>query len=60
MQSGIIRAREAFWNNSLDEAAELYASLIEREPTVIDYKGELGNVFWRQGFPTQPLCTESA
>ena len=44
-------AREAYWNNGLDEAAELYTALIEREPTVIEHKGELGNVFWRQGFP---------
>ena len=47
----LMMAREAYWNNGLDEAAELYATLIEREPNVIEHKGELGNVFWRQGFP---------
>ena len=47
----LMMAREAYWNNGLDEAAELYTALIEREPTVIEHKGELGNVFWRQGFP---------
>jgi formylglycine-generating enzyme required for sulfatase activity len=51
MHSVIIRAREAFWDNRLDAAVELYATLIEREPTVTDYKGELGNIFWRQGLP---------
>ena len=47
----LMMAREAYWNNGLDEAAELYGVLIEREPTVIEHKGELGNVFWRQGYP---------
>lgn len=47
----LMMAREAYWNNGLDEAAELYGVLIEREPTVIEHKGDLGNVFWRQGFP---------
>jgi hypothetical protein len=47
----LMMAREAYWNNGLDEAAELYGVLIEREPSVIEHKGELGNVFWRQGFP---------
>ncbi|PID46073.1 MAG: hypothetical protein CSB47_06045 [Proteobacteria bacterium] len=47
----LMMAREAFWNNGLDEAVEFYQVLIEREPSVIEHKGELGNVFWRQGFP---------
>lgn len=44
-------AREAFWNNGLDEAADLYSKLIEMQPNVIEYKGELGNVYWKQGHP---------
>lgn len=47
----LMMAREAYWGNGLDESAEIYAALIEREPNVIEHKGELGNVFWRQGFP---------
>lgn len=47
----LMMAREAYWNNGLEEAAEIYTALIEREPNVIEHKGELGNVFWRQGFP---------
>ena len=47
----LMMAREAYWNNGLEEAAEIYSALIEREPNVIEHKGELGNVFWRQGFP---------
>jgi len=47
----LMMAREAYWNNGLEEAAEIYTALIEREPSVIEHKGELGNVFWRQGFP---------
>ncbi len=44
-------AREAYWNNGLDEAAEIYQRLIELEPKVIEHRGELGNVLWRQGYP---------
>ncbi len=47
----LMMAREAYWNNGLDKAASLYSELITREPTVIEHKGELGNVFWRQGYP---------
>jgi len=46
----LLMAREAYWNNGLDEAAQLYKQLIEAEPMVIDHKGELGNVYWRQGY----------
>jgi len=49
----LVMAREAYWNNGLEESAEIYKALIEREPTVIEHKGELGNVFWRQGYPKQ-------
>ena len=44
-------AREAYWNNGLDEAAQIYQQLIQLEPTVLEHKGELGNVYWRQGYP---------
>ncbi len=44
-------AREAYWNNGLDEAAQIYLQLIKKEPKVIEHKGELGNVYWRQGYP---------
>ena len=44
-------AREAYWNNGLDEAAQIYRQLIKIEPDVIEHKGELGNVYWRQGYP---------
>ncbi|MCK5903615.1 MAG: hypothetical protein KAG28_10775 [Cocleimonas sp.] len=47
----LLMAREAYWNNGLDEAASIYQQLIIREPNVVGYKGELGNVFWKQGFP---------
>ena len=47
----LLMAREAFWNNGLEEAAGIYQQLIEREPHVVEHKGELGNVYWRQGFP---------
>jgi len=47
----LIMAREAYWNNGFDEATELYIQLIKLEPNVMDHKGELGNVYWRQGYP---------
>lgn len=49
----LVMAREAYWNNGLEESGEIYKVLIEREPEVIEHKGELGNVFWRQGYPKQ-------
>jgi len=47
----LLMAREAYWNNGLDEAAQIYNKLIDNEPEVLEYKGELGNVYWRQGYP---------
>ena len=47
----LLMAREAYWNNGLEESAEIYQTLIGSKPDVIEYKGELGNVYWRQGFP---------
>jgi len=47
----LLMAREAYWNNGLDEAAQIYNKLIENEPEVFEHKGELGNVYWRQGYP---------
>ena len=44
-------AREAYWNNGLDEAAQIYKELIKLEPKAFEYRGELGNVYWRQGYP---------
>ena len=47
----LLMAREAYWNNGLDEAAQIYNKLIEKQPELYEYKGELGNVYWRQGYP---------
>ncbi len=47
----LVMAREAYWNNGLDEASQIYIKLIELEPDVLEHKGELGNVYWRQGYP---------
>lgn len=47
----LLMAREAYWNNGLDEAAQIYSRLIEKEPMVVGHRGELGNVYWRQGYP---------
>jgi len=42
-------AREAYWNNGLDEAAQIYSQLIKIEPKVVEHQGELGNVYWKLG-----------
>ncbi len=47
----LLMAREAYWNNGLEEASQIYMQLIELEPAVIEHRGELGNVYWRQGYP---------
>lgn len=47
----LLMAREAYWNNGFDEAVELYLQLIKLNPTKMEYKGELGNVYWKQGYP---------
>jgi len=47
----LLMAREAYWNNGLEEAAQIYKQLIKIEPKVIEHRGELGNVYWRQGYP---------
>ena len=47
----LLMAREAYWNNGFDEAAELYIKLIKQNPNEMEYKGELGNVYWKQGYP---------
>jgi len=47
----LLMAREAYWNNGLEESEEIYLKLVELNPDVTDYKGELGNVHWRKGEP---------
>ncbi|MBU0654693.1 MAG: hypothetical protein KJ914_06110 [Gammaproteobacteria bacterium] len=42
-------AREAYWSNELDSAAGFYTSLLQQKPDSLEYKGELANVYWKQG-----------
>ena len=42
-------AREAYWGNEFDNAAGFYTSLLKQSPDSLQYKGELANVFWKQG-----------
>lgn len=55
-------AREAYWSNELDNAVGFYTSLLEKKPDSLDYKGELANVYWKQGNAKQAaeLFTEIA
>jgi hypothetical protein len=34
----LLMAREAFWNNGLDEATSIYQQLVQREPKVVEHK----------------------
>lgn len=42
-------AREAYWSNELDSAVGFYTTLLQQKPDSLDYKGELANVYWKQG-----------
>ncbi|WP_028488633.1 tetratricopeptide repeat protein [Thiothrix lacustris] len=42
-------AREAYWANELDRAVTLYSDLLKQSPESIEFKGELANVYWKQG-----------
>ncbi len=42
-------AREAYWANELDRAVGLYTDLLKQTPDSLEYKGELANVYWKQG-----------
>jgi tetratricopeptide (TPR) repeat protein len=55
-------AREAYWSNELDSAAGFYQSLVKKVPDSVEYKGELANVYWKQGNARQAaeLFTEIA
>ncbi|MEZ5479900.1 MAG: hypothetical protein R3E95_21195 [Thiolinea sp.] len=41
-------AREAYWSGELDRSVEFYQTLIQKDAKP-DFKGELANVFWKQG-----------
>ena len=44
-------ARSAYWAGDLDASIAHYQKLIAEQPDVISHKGELANVFWKQGAP---------
>ncbi|CAA6811446.1 MAG: Multicopper oxidase, partial [uncultured Thiotrichaceae bacterium] len=44
----LLAAREAYWSEDFERSAEFYQALLaqDNQPS---YKGELANVFWKQG-----------
>lgn len=44
----LLAAREAYWSNDYERAAEFYQSLLKRDDHP-SHKGELANVYWKQG-----------
>lgn len=55
-------AREAYWSSELDRSVSFYTSLLKKVPDSLQYKGELANVYWKQGDTKQAstLFTEIA
>lgn len=45
----LFQARNAFWQHNYDQSTEYYQELVNRDPESIEYRGELGNVFWHAG-----------
>ncbi len=46
-------ARMAFNQKAMDKSVAIYKHLIKQNPNVIEYKGELGNVFYHQNKPKE-------
>lgn len=42
-------AREAYWSSEFDNAIGFYTSLLKQKSDSLEYKGELANVYWKQG-----------
>lgn len=50
----LLAAREAYWSGEYDRSVSLYQSLLKKEDKP-DYKGELANVYWKQGKSTEAV-----
>jgi tetratricopeptide (TPR) repeat protein len=42
-------ARQAYWQGRLDDAVQIYQTLVKQAPGDPNALGELGNVYWQQG-----------
>ena len=42
-------ARQAYWDGAIDAAIASYKELIKQQPDVLSHKGELANIYWKQG-----------
>lgn len=50
----LLAAREAYWSGEYDRSVSLYQSLLKKDNQP-DYKGELANVYWKQGKSTEAV-----
>lgn len=50
----LLAAREAYWSGEYDRSVSLYQSLLKKDDKP-DYKGELANVYWKQGKSTEAV-----
>ncbi|MFI0397745.1 MAG: hypothetical protein ACH34X_01600 [Thiolinea sp.] len=50
----LLAAREAYWSGEYDQSVGFYQSLLKKENKP-DYKGELANVYWKQGKSTEAV-----
>lgn len=50
----LLAAREAYWSGEYDRSVGFYQSLLKKDNKP-DYKGELANVYWKQGKSTEAV-----
>lgn len=50
----LLAAREAYWSGEYDRSVSFYQSLLKKDNKP-DYKGELANVYWKQGKSTEAV-----
>ena len=50
----LLAAREAYWSGEYDRSVGFYQSLLKKDNKP-DYKGELANVYWKQGKSTDAV-----
>ncbi|MFZ1343389.1 tetratricopeptide repeat protein [Thiothrix eikelboomii] len=50
----LLAAREAYWSGEYDRSVSFYQSLLKKDNQP-DYKGELANVYWKQGKSTEAV-----
>ncbi len=45
----LVNARKAYWDNAFSASEAAYKALLQQQPDSLEYKGELANLYWKQG-----------